>query len=191
MQPGSCSFEPQLDVVSAFQSYGQFLNEGADEKAELRRQEIVKNSCRKDGGSCGGMYTANTMASAAEAMGMTLPYSSCTPAAYEDKLKECDRVGEAMLELLRQDLKPRDIMTRSAIENAIVLTMILGGSTNAVLHLIAIAHSVGIKLTVDDFQTVSDRVPFLADLKPSGKYVMEDLHTVGGIPGLSAVSCRV
>lgn len=130
----------------------------------------------------------STMASAAEAMGMTLPGSSSTPAAYPGKMEECDAVGPAMYNLLLNDIKPRDIMTRAAFENAMVLTMILGGSTNAVLHLIAIAHSVGITLTIDDFQSVSDRIPFLADLKPSGKYVMEDLHLVGGIPGTSFVS---
>ena len=122
------------------------------------------------------------MASAAEAMGMTLPGSSSFPAEYPEKLEECDSVGEAMRNLLEKDIKPRDIMTRAAFENAMVLTMILGGSTNAVLHLIAIAHSVNIKLTIDDFQSVSDRIPFLADLKPSGKYVMEDVYRIGGIP---------
>lgn len=123
------------------------------------------------------------MASAAEAMGMTLPGSSSTPTAYKEKQEECDLVGPAMLTMLEKNIRPRDIMTRSAFENALVLTMILGGSTNAVLHLIAIAKSVGIELTIDDVQSVSDRVPFLADLKPSGKYVMEDLHKVGGVPG--------
>lgn len=128
------------------------------------------------------MYTANTMASAAEAMGMTLPGSSSFPAEYGEKQAECDSVGAAMRNLLEKNILPRDIMTRSAIENAMVLTMVLGGSTNAVLHLIAIAHSVGIKLDIEDFQKVSDRIPFLADLKPSGKYVMEDVHRIGGIP---------
>jgi dihydroxyacid dehydratase/phosphogluconate dehydratase len=152
------------------------------------------------------MYTANTMASAAEALGMTLPGSSSYPAEYPEKQQECESVGKAMMNLLEQNILPREIMTRSAFENAMVsvpsrdatgtdafqfyhfkkvLTMALGGSTNAVLHLIAIAHSVGIKLTIDDFQAVSDRVPFLADLKPSGKYVMEDVHKIGGIPGAS------
>ena len=129
------------------------------------------------------MYTANTMASASEAMGMTLPGSSSYPAEYPEKQAETDAVGAAMRNLLEKNILPRDIMTRSAFENAMVLTMILGGSTNAVLHFIAIAHSVGITLTIDDFQTVSDRIPFLADLKPSGKYVMEDVHKIGGIPG--------
>ncbi|BGP35029.1 dihydroxy-acid dehydratase ilv3 [Rhodotorula toruloides] len=182
MQPGSCADQPVLDVVSAFQSYGKYLESGADEAAERVRLDTVRNSCRREGGACGGMYTANTMASAAEAMGMTLPGSSSTPAAYPEKKAECEAVGQVMRNMLEKDIKPRDIMTREAFENAIVLTMILGGSTNAVLHLIAIAHSVGIKLSIDDFQSVSDRVPFIADLKPSGKYVMEDVHKIGGIP---------
>ncbi|KAI5474617.1 dihydroxy-acid dehydratase [Pseudohyphozyma bogoriensis] len=182
MQPGSCADNPQLDVVSAFQSYGKYLEEGQTPEAEARRLDVVKNSCRKEGGACGGMYTANTIASAAEAMGMTLPGSSSTPAAYQQKLDECDAVGKAMYNLLEKNITPRDIMTRAAFENAMVLTMILGGSTNAVLHLIAIAHSVGVELSIDDFQAVSDRVPFIADLKPSGKYVMEHIHKIGGIP---------
>jgi dihydroxy-acid dehydratase len=128
------------------------------------------------------MYTANTMASAGEILGMTLPGSSSYPATSPEKLQECDKIGSAMYNLLEKNILPRDIMTRTAFENAMVLTMILGGSTNAVLHLIAIAHSVGIKLTVDDFQAVSDRVPFIADLKPSGRYVMEDVYKIGGIP---------
>ncbi|POY70971.1 hypothetical protein BMF94_5998 [Rhodotorula taiwanensis] len=185
MQPGSCGAGmPSLDVVSAFQSYGKYLEMGETEEAERVRLETVRNSCRKEGGACGGMYTANTMASAAEAMGMTLPGSSSTPTAYKEKQEECDLVGPAMLTMLERNIRPRDIMTRAAFENALVLTMILGGSTNAVLHLIAIAKSVGIELTIDDVQSVSDRVPFLADLKPSGKYVMEDLHKVGGVPAV-------
>lgn len=128
------------------------------------------------------MYTANTMSTAAEAMGMTLPGSSSFPAEYPEKLAECDSIGDVMRNLLEKDILPRDIMTRSAFENAMVMTMALGGSTNAVLHLIAIAHSVGIKLELEDFQRVSDRVPFLANLKPSGKHVMEAVHRIGGIP---------
>ncbi|GAA5964511.1 hypothetical protein JCM21900_000624 [Sporobolomyces salmonicolor] len=184
MQPGSCADQPVLDVISAFQSYGRFLEMGGTPEAEKIRVDTVRNSCRKEGGSCGGMYTANTMASAAEAMGMTLPGSSSTPAAYKEKREECDAVGEVMLNMLKKNIRPRDIMTREAFQNAITLTMILGGSTNAVLHLIAIAHSVGLKLSLDDFQEVSDRIPFLADLKPSGKYVMEDVHKIGGIPSV-------
>jgi dihydroxy-acid dehydratase len=208
MQPGSCSDQPVLDVVSAFQSYGKYVEMGATAEAEKVRLETIRGSCRKEGGACGGtlfflprslcrsidrvrsagMYTANTMASAAEVMGMTLPGSSSTPAAYQEKKDECDAIGATMRAMLEKNVRPRDIMTREAFENAIVLTMILGGSTNAVLHLIAIAHSVGVHLSIDDFQTVSDRIPFLADLKPSGKYVMEDVHKIGGIPGSSLPS---
>ncbi|CAG8575535.1 8860_t:CDS:10 [Diversispora eburnea] len=169
-----------LDVVSAFQSYGSYIAGAINEEQRL---DIVKNSC-PGAGACGGMYTANTMASAIEAMGMTLPYSSSTPAEYPEKLEECFNAGFAIRNLLEKDIKPSDIMTRKAFENSMILTMILGGSTNAVLHLIAIAKSVGISLTIDDFQTISDKIPFLADLKPSGKYVMEDLHKIGGIPAV-------
>jgi len=179
IKPG-CLGEEKLDIVSAFQSYGQFLAETIDDET---RQEIVRNSC-PGAGACGGMYTANTMASAIEAMGMSLPYSASIPAEDPDKLDECQRAGQAILHLLEKDIKPRDIMTRAAFENSMVVVMALGGSTNAVLHLIAIARSVDVDLTIDDFQSVSDRVPFLADLKPSGKYVQEDLHTVGGTPGV-------
>lgn len=181
IRPGSCSGMPQLDIVSAFQSYGTYLAEGETEEAEKKRYDVVRNAC-PGSGACGGMYTANTMASAAEAMGMTLPGSSSFPAEYPEKQRECDSIGEAMKILLEKDIKPRDIMTKAAFENAIVLTMILGGSTNAVLHLIAVAHSVGIEITIDDFQRVSDKTPFIADLKPSGKYVFEDVHKIGGIP---------
>ncbi|KAA1087429.1 hypothetical protein PGT21_031442 [Puccinia graminis f. sp. tritici] len=183
IKPGHCASVGQLDIVSAFQSYGQYVAEGQTPEAESRRLDTIRNAC-PGAGACGGMYTANTMASAAEALGMTLPGSSSFPAEYPEKLAECDAVGAAMRNLLEKDIKPRDIMTRIAFENAMVLTMVLGGSTNAVLHLIAIAHSVGIKLTIDDFQAVSDRTPFLADLKPSGKYVMEDVYKVGGIPAV-------
>ncbi|KAK9900708.1 dihydroxy-acid and 6-phosphogluconate dehydratase [Cystobasidium minutum MCA 4210] len=181
IRPGSCAGQPQLDIVNAFQSYGKYLADGETEEAEQFRKDTVRHACPGPG-ACGGMYTANTMASAAEAMGMTLPGSSSFPATYPEKQKELDAVGEAMKNLLEKDIKPRDIMTKEAFENAMVLTMILGGSTNAVLHLIAIAHSVGIKLTIDDFQRVSDKTPFLADLRPSGKYVMEHVHQIGGIP---------
>jgi dihydroxy-acid dehydratase len=170
----------KLDVISAFQSYGQFLAGAIDER---QRQEIVHHSC-PGAGACGGMYTANTMASAIEALGMALPYSSSTPAEDPAKLEECRRAGAAIRRLLELDLKPRDIMTRAAFENAMVLVTVLGGSTNAVLHLIAIARSAGVSLTLDDFQRVSDRVPLLADFKPSGSFVMEDLHAVGGIPAV-------
>ena len=169
-----------LDIVSAFQSYGEFIAGKID---ETTRQNIVNHAC-PGAGACGGMYTANTMASAIEAMGMSLPYSSSTPAVDPGKLAECLSAGVAIRNLLEKDIKPRDIMTRAAFENAMVIIMALGGSTNAVLHLIAMARAVDVPLTIDDFQAVSDRVPFLADLKPSGKYVMEDLHNVGGTPAV-------
>jgi dihydroxy-acid dehydratase len=172
-----------LDIVSAFQSYGQFVT-GAIDEAE--RSEIVRKSC-PGAGACGGMYTANTMASAIEALGMSLPYSSSIPAEDPLKMDECFMAGKAIKHMLEIDLKPRDIMTRAAFENAMVIIIALGGSTNAVLHLIAMAHAVGITLTLDDFQAVSDRVPFIADLKPSGKYVMEDVHKIGGTPGVLKV----
>ncbi len=170
----------KLDIVSAFQSYGQRL---ANAISEEERQAIVRSSC-PGAGACGGMYTANTMASAIEAMGMSLPYSSSTPATDPAKLDECYRAGAAIRLLLERDIKPRDIMTREAFENAMVVVMALGGSTNAVLHLLAMARSVDVGLTLDDFQSVSDRVPYLADLKPSGRFVMEDLHAVGGTPAV-------
>ncbi|WOO78874.1 Dihydroxy-acid dehydratase [Vanrija pseudolonga] len=173
----------QVDIVSAFQAYGRYLQEGQTPEAEEIRYETIRNAC-PGSGACGGMYTANTMASATEALGMALPGSSSFPAEYPEKLMECDSVGKYMLNLLEKNILPRDIMTREAFENAMVLTMALGGSTNAVLHLIAIAKSVGIDLTIDDFQSVSDRIPFLADLKPSGKYVMEDINTIGGTPSV-------
>ncbi len=170
----------KLDIVSAFQSYGEFI---AGNIPESERQAIVRNSC-PGAGACGGMYTANTMASAIEALGMSLPYSSSTPATDPLKLDECFRSGAAIKTLLERDIKPRDIMTREAFENAMVIVSVLGGSTNAVLHLIAMARAAGVKLTIDDFQSVSDRAPLLADFKPSGQYVMEDLHAVGGVPGV-------
>ncbi|EIM81659.1 dihydroxy-acid dehydratase [Stereum hirsutum FP-91666 SS1] len=181
IRPGSCEGAPQLDIVSAFQSYGKYLQDGQTESAELERSRTIRNCCPGPG-ACGGMYTANTIASAAEALGMSLPGDSSFPAEYPEKLDECDSIGPVMRNLLEKNILPRDIMTRSAFENAMVLTIILGGSTNAVLHLIAVAHSVGIELTIDDFQSVSDRVPFIADLKPSGKYVFEDVYKIGGIP---------
>jgi dihydroxy-acid dehydratase len=169
-----------LDIVSAFQSYGEFIAGKIDDSA---REEIVRKSC-PGAGACGGMYTANTMASAIEAMGMSLPYSSSTPAEYPGKAEECLRAGVAIRRLLEMDLKPRDIMTRDAFENAMVIVIALGGSTNAVLHLIAMARAAGVPLAIDDFQKTSDRVPYIADLKPSGRYVMEDLHKAGGTPAV-------
>ncbi|KAJ7288297.1 dihydroxy-acid dehydratase [Mycena rebaudengoi] len=185
IRPGSCEGSPQLDIVSAFQSYGKYLADGKTPAAEKERYNTNRHACPGPG-ACGGMYTANTMASAAEAMGMTIPGSSSFPAESEEKHTECASVGAVMHNLISQNILPRDIMTRSAFENAMVLTIILGGSTNAVLHLIAMAHSVGIKLDIEDFQKVSDRIPFLADIKPSGKYVMEDVYKIGGIPKILA-----
>lgn len=179
IKPGFLNGE-KLDIVSAFQCYGQYIAGAIDEQ---RRREIVKRAC-PGAGACGGMYTANTMATAIEALGMSLPYSSSTPAEDPQKLQECFEAGAAIRRLLEMDLKPRDIMTRRAFENAMVLVMALGGSTNAVLHLIAIARSVDVPLTIDDFQRVSDRVPYIADLKPSGQFVQEDLHRVGGTPAV-------
>ena len=175
-----CRDGEKLDIVSAFQSYGEYLAGNIDDK---QRQEIVRQSC-PGAGACGGMYTANTMASAIEALGMSLPYSSSTPAEDPLKLAECAASGAAIKNLLELDIKPRDIMTRDAFENAMVLVSALGGSTNAVLHLLAIARSVNVALSLDDFQKVSDRVPLLSDFKPSGPYVMEDLHNAGGIPAV-------
>ena len=170
----------KIDIISAFQSYGEFISERIDEPS---RSAIVRSACPGPG-ACGGMYTANTMASAIEALGMSLPYSSSTPAVDPQKTDECVRAGAAIKNLLELDLKPRDIMTRAAFENAMVLVTVLGGSTNAVLHLIAMARAVDVTLDIDDFQAVSDRTPYLADLKPSGSYVMEDLHKVGGVPAV-------
>ncbi len=170
----------KLDIISAFQSYGEYLSGHIDEN---QRKEIVRNAC-PGAGACGGMYTANTMASAIEVLGMSLPYSSSTPAEDPQKLDECMRAGKAIGNLLERDLKPRDIMTREAFENAMVFITAVGGSTNAVLHLIAMARSVDVTLTLDDFQRVSNRVPLVSDFKPSGFYVMEDLHGVGGVPAI-------
>lgn len=169
-----------VDIVSAFQVYGEYVS---GLKSDEQRMNVVRNSC-PGAGACGGMYTANTMACAIEALGMSLPYSSSTPAEDPLKLDECRLAGKYMLKLLKMDLKPRDIITEKSLRNAIVMVMALGGSTNAVMHLIAIARSVGLQLTLDDFQKISDAVPFLADLKPSGKYVMEDVHKIGGTPAV-------
>jgi len=178
IRPGKWNGQ-SLDIVSAFQCYGQYLS---GQITDEEREEIVRRSC-PGAGACGGMYTANTMASAIEALGMSLPYSASIPAEDPAKIDECHRAGAAILKLLELDLKPRDIMTRQAFENAMTIVIALGGSTNAVLHLIAMARSVAVPLTIDDFQAVSDRVPYLADLKPSGRFVQEDLHSVGGTPG--------
>ena len=169
-----------LNIVSAFEALGKkFQKTISDEDFK----GVIKNSCPGPG-ACGGMYTANTMASAIEALGMSLPYSSSNPAVSQDKLQECEDAGKAIRILLEKDIKPKDIMTRKAFENAITIVGVLGGSTNAVMHLIAMAHSVDIEITLDDFQAINDRTPVLADLKPSGKFMMEDLHAVGGVPAV-------
>ncbi len=180
IRAGCTNSHPKLDIVSAFQCYGEYI---AGKITDAQRQEIVEKSC-PGAGACGGMYTANTMASAIEAMGMSLPYSSSIPA--EDPLKhaECRAAGAAIRVLLEKNILPKDIMTRAAFENAMVVIMATGGSTNAVLHLLAMARAIGVPLVIDDFQKVSDRIPYIADLKPSGKYVMEDLHFIGGIPAV-------
>ncbi|HEV8084445.1 MAG TPA: dihydroxy-acid dehydratase [Chitinophagaceae bacterium] len=169
-----------LNIVSAFEALGQKI---AGNMNEADFKGIVRNAC-PGAGACGGMYTANTMASAIEALGMSLPNSSSNPALSEDKQEECASIGESIKLLLEKDIKPKDIMTRKAFDNAITVVMVLGGSTNAVLHLIAMAKSVDVKLTQDDFQTISDKIPVLADFKPSGKYLMEDLHKHGGVPAV-------
>ncbi len=169
-----------LNIVSAFEALGKKM---AGDLNEEDFKGIIQHSC-PGAGACGGMYTANTMASAIEALGMSLPYSSSNPALSNDKQKECEAVGAAIKILLEKDIKPSDIMTRKAFENAITVVMVMGGSTNAVLHLIAMAKSVAVKITQDDFQTISNKVPMLADMKPSGKYLMEDLHQYGGIPSV-------
>ena len=167
-----------LNIISAFEALGQKL---AGQLDEADFKGIVQHSC-PGAGACGGMYTANTMSSAAEALGMSLPYSSSNPALSKEKVQECRDAGQYIRLLLERDIKPRDIMTFEAFENAITVIIALGGSTNAVLHMIAIARSVGINLTQDDFQRISDKTPLIADLKPSGKYLMEDLHNIGGVP---------
>jgi len=172
--------EEKLDVVSAFQSYGQKL---AGTITEEDRLAIVANACPSYG-ACGGMYTANTMATAIEVMGLSLPFSSCTPAADPAKIDECVAAGHAIRSLMETGLTPRKIVNRDSLENAMVATMALGGSTNAVLHLIAIAQAFDLELTIDHWRDTSGRVPLLADLKPSGTYVMEELHQVGGVPGV-------
>ena len=170
----------KLDIVSAFEALGQKIN-GQISEEEFK---AVKRKACPAAGACGGMYTANTMASAIEALGMCLPYNASNPAVSDQKIDECARIGAAIKNLLEKDIKPRDIMTYNSFENAIRLITVLGGSTNAVMHLVAMAKATGIKLSIDDFAKISDSTPFLADLKPSGQYVMEDLHNVGGIPGV-------
>ena len=169
-----------LDIVSAFEAYGQKVAGKIDEQ---HYQSIIEKAC-PGAGACGGMYTANTMASAIEALGLSLPYNSSFPATSPDKHVECQKIGKAIRNLIELDLKPRDIITRKSFENAVTLIIALGGSTNAVLHMIAMAKAFEIKWSLDDFQIISDRTPFIADLKPSGKYVMEDLFNIGGVPAV-------
>jgi dihydroxy-acid dehydratase len=180
IRAGQSTTGEKIDIVSAFTCYGEQL---AGKRTDAQRRDVVRHAC-PGAGACGGMYTANTMASAIEALGMALPYSSSIPAEDPAKLAECRGAGKAILNCLERDIKPRDVMTREAFENAMALVMAVGGSTNAVLHLIAMARAVDVPLSIDDFQTTSDRVPYLADLRPSGKYVQEDLHKVGGTPAV-------
>lgn len=179
IQPGHLDHTP-IDIVSAFQSYGEYLSGAIDEQ---KRKAIIAHAC-PGAGACGGMYTANTMACAIEALGMSLPYSSSIPATDPAKLKECFTAGSAIHNLLEKDITPKQIMTREAFENAMVIVSAMGGSTNAVIHLLAMAHAVDVKLTIDDFQKVSNRIPLLANFKPSGEFVMADLHRCGGTPAV-------
>ncbi len=169
-----------LNIISAFEAYGEKIKGNISDEDY---KGIIQN-CIPGAGACGGMYTANTMASAIECMGMSLPYSSSNPALSREKGLECAEIGRAIKKLLEKDIKPRDIMTKQAFENAITLIMALGGSTNAVIHLIAMAKSVGVSLTIHDFQRISDQTPYIADLKPSGHFLFEDLHEAGGIPAV-------
>ncbi|KAI9506431.1 dihydroxy-acid dehydratase [Coemansia spiralis] len=180
IKPGKGCQGQKYDLVSTFEAYGAYL---AGKITNEQRLEVVRHACPGPG-ACGGMYTANTLAMAAETMGMTLPYSSSSPAMSKEKLQECFDVGAAMRNLLELNVCPKDIMTRAAFENAITVAIAMGGSTNVVLHLIAISRAIGVNLTLDDFQRISDRTPFLADMKPSGKYVMEDLQEIGGTPAI-------
>ena len=172
--------DKSLNIVSAFEAYGQKI------KGKISEEEykgIIKNSIPGPG-ACGGMYTANTMSSAIEALGMSLPFSSSNPAESNNKLSETQTIGKSIYNLLKEDIRPMDIMTRKAFENALTIIMVLGGSTNAVLHIIAMANSVGVEVSLDDFQNFSDKTPFIANLKPSGDFLMEDLHNMGGTPAL-------
>ncbi|KAJ2104938.1 hypothetical protein IW146_008448 [Coemansia sp. RSA 922] len=180
IRPGKGCQGQRYDIVSTFEAYGSYV---AGKISEADRFDAVRHACPGPGG-CGGMYTANTMATAAEAMGMTLPYSSSSPATSQEKLDECFKAGAAIRNILELNVCPKDIMTRKAFENAITIAIAMGGSTNVVLHLIAISRAIGVNLTLDDFQEISNRTPFLADMKPSGKYVMEDLQAIGGTPAI-------
>ncbi len=185
IRPGILHNE-KLDIVSAFEAYGEYVSGEIDED---HLDAVLKHAC-PGAGACGGMYTANTMASAIETLGMSLPYSSSRPATSDAKREECSAAGQAMRTLLEEDIKPKDIMTKEAFENAVTLLTALGGSTNAVMHMIAMARSVDVDLTIDDFQRISDRTPYIADLKPSGRYVMEDLYNIGGVPGVQKLLLR-
>lgn len=185
IRPGNLNGR-KLDIVSAFESYGQFLS---DEIGEEEMNEVLRHAC-PGAGACGGMYTANTMASAIETLGMSLPFSSSIPATHDEKVRECQKAGEAIRHLLEEDIRPRDIITRESLENAVTMIVALGGSTNAVMHMLAIARSAEVPFTIDDFQEISNRTPYLADLKPSGKYVMEDLYNVGGVPAVQKMLLR-
>lgn len=185
IRPG-CLNDQKLDIVSAFEAYGEYLSKNIDEN-ELA--DVLKHAC-PGAGACGGMYTANTMASAIETLGMSLPFSSSIPATHADKIEECKRVGDAIYHLLEEDIKPRDVMTLDAFKNAITIVMTLGGSTNAVLHLLAMAHAADVDLIIDDFQEISDRTPYVGDLKPSGQFVMEDLYDIGGVPAVQKMLLR-
>ncbi len=179
IRPGTWKGE-KLDIVSAFESYGQYLSDEIDEE---QMNQVLRHAC-PGAGACGGMYTANTMASAIETMGMSLPFSSSIPATHKEKMNECKQAGKAIYNLLEKDLKPRDIITRESLKNAVTMIVALGGSTNAVMHMLAIAHAAEVPFTIDDFQEISNATPYIADLKPSGKYVMEDLYNIGGVPAV-------
>jgi dihydroxy-acid dehydratase len=179
IRPGKLNGK-DLDLVSAFESYGEYLSKNINED---QLNDVIRNAC-PGAGACGGMYTANTMASAIETLGMSLPFSSSIPATHKKKIEECQKAGEAILHLMEEDIKPRDIIKRRSLENAVTITVALGGSTNAVLHLLAIARAAEVPFTIDDFQEISNQTPYLANLKPSGKYVMEDLFNIGGVPAV-------
>ena len=185
VRPGKWKGE-DLNIVSAFEAYGSKLGGNISDEDY---KGIIKNAIPGPG-ACGGMYTANTMSSAIEAMGMSLPYSSSNPAEGDSKIKEIQNVGKAIRNLMEKNILPSDIMTKKAFENAITIVMVIGGSTNAVLHLLAMAKTAEIELTLEDFQRISDKTPFIADLKPSGKYLMEDLHKIGGVPGVMKILLR-
>lgn len=182
---GACAGQ-EIDIGNALECNGEFIS---GKITEEERKDIIRNAC-PGSGSCGGMFTANTMSSAIEALGLSLPYSSSIPAESPLKVQECLRAGKAIRLLLERDIKPKDILTRKAFENAFVTIMVLGGSTNAVLHMLAMAKAADVSFTIDDVQTISDKTPFLANLRPSGKYVMEDLHDIGGVPGNDLSQCN-